>query len=101
MRNEQRLLASDLVFVDSIEAIARLSGELDAARADLEVTDSQGRTPLIRAALYGHAPVVARLAKAGATPDALANAAASSAATTAASLKRPIEVMSARTALLS
>ncbi len=37
-----------------------------AARSDLEVTDSRGRTPLIRAALYGHAPVVARLAKAGA-----------------------------------
>lgn len=40
------------------------------ARADLEVTDYQGRTPLIRAAFYGHAPVVTRLAKAGAKLDA-------------------------------
>ena len=42
-----------------------------AARADLEVTDSAGRTPLIRAALYGHAPVVTRLARAGAKLGAL------------------------------
>lgn len=41
-----------------------------AARSDLEVTDGRGRTPLVRAALYGHAPVVARLAKAGARLDA-------------------------------
>ena len=42
-----------------------------AARADLEAVDGQGRTPLIRAALYGHAPVVARLAKAGAKLNAV------------------------------
>jgi ankyrin repeat protein len=42
-----------------------------ASRADLEVTDGQGRTPLIRAALYGHALVVSRLAKAGAKLDAV------------------------------
>ena len=41
-----------------------------AAKADLEVADGRGRTPLIRAALFGHAPVVARLAKAGAKLDA-------------------------------
>ncbi len=41
-----------------------------AARANLEVTDGAGRTPLMRAALYGHAAVVARLAKAGAKVDA-------------------------------
>lgn len=42
-----------------------------AARAGLEVTDGVGRTPLIRAALYGHAPVVTRLARAGAKLDAV------------------------------
>lgn len=42
VRTEQRLLASDLVFVDSIEAIARLSGELDAARA-AELSASEAR----------------------------------------------------------
>lgn len=42
-----------------------------AARADLDATDGQGRTPLIRAALYGHAPVVARLARAGAKLNAV------------------------------
>ncbi len=41
-----------------------------AARANLEVTDGAGRTPLMRAALYGYAAVVARLAKAGAKVDA-------------------------------
>lgn len=41
-----------------------------AARADLEAVDGQGRTPLIRAAFYGHAPIVARLARAGAKLDA-------------------------------
>ncbi len=42
VRAEQRLLASDLVFVDSIEAIARLSGELDAARAaELSASDAR------------------------------------------------------------
>lgn len=44
-----------------------------AARADLEAADSQGRTPLIRAALNGHSPVVARLARAGARLDAVTN----------------------------
>ncbi len=42
-----------------------------AARVDLEATDGLGRTPLIRAALYGHAPIVVRLAKAGAKLDAM------------------------------
>lgn len=42
-----------------------------AARADLEAVDGHGRTPLIRAALYGHAPVVARLVKAGAKLNAV------------------------------
>ncbi len=42
-----------------------------SGRADLEVTDGAGRTPLIRAAFYGHAPIVARLAKAGAKLDAM------------------------------
>ena len=42
VRTEQRLLASDLVFVDSIEALAKLSGELDAARA-AEMSASQAR----------------------------------------------------------
>ena len=42
-----------------------------AARVDLETADGQGRTPLMRAALYGHAPVVARLAKAGVKLDAV------------------------------
>lgn len=37
-----------------------------ARKANLDVTDGQGRTPLYRAALYGHPVVVARLAKAGA-----------------------------------
>ena len=41
-----------------------------ARRDDLEVTDIAGRTPLIRAALYGHAPALARLAKAGANLEA-------------------------------
>ena len=41
-----------------------------AANADLEAVDGRGRTPLIRAAFYGHAPIVARLAKAGAKLDA-------------------------------
>ncbi len=41
-----------------------------AAKADLEVTDGSGRTPLIRAAFYGHAPIVARMAKAGANVNA-------------------------------
>lgn len=44
-------------------------GAVDAAirgRADLDVVDSRGRTPLHRAALYGQVGVVTRLAKAGA-----------------------------------
>jgi ankyrin repeat protein len=42
-----------------------------AAKVDLNAADDQGRTAVIRAALYGHAPVVARLAKAGAALDRL------------------------------
>jgi ankyrin repeat protein len=38
-----------------------------ARRANLEVTDPSGRTPLMRAAYYRHAAVVTRLAKAGAS----------------------------------
>ncbi len=53
VRNEQRLLASDLVFVDSIEAIARLSGELDAARAaELSASDARlSRLEMLRFAM--------------------------------------------------
>lgn len=40
-----------------------------AAKADLAVVDGGGRTPLHRAALYGHADVVTRLARAGARLD--------------------------------
>jgi hypothetical protein len=49
----------DLAAIDA--AIAR--------RADLEIQDSAGRTPLMRAAVFGHAAAVARLAKAGAKLD--------------------------------
>lgn len=40
-----------------------------AKRADLEMQDNGGRTPLMRAAVFGHAAAVARLAKAGAKLD--------------------------------
>lgn len=36
------------------------------ARADLDMSDGLGRTPLMRAALFNHATVITRLAKAGA-----------------------------------
>lgn len=49
----------DLAAIDA--AIAR--------RANLEVQDNQGRTPLFRAAVFGHAAAVTRLAKAGAKLD--------------------------------
>jgi hypothetical protein len=49
----------DLAAIDA--AIAR--------RADLEMQDNQGRTPLMRAALFGQAKAVTRLAKAGAKLD--------------------------------
>lgn len=50
--------------------LAAVNGAI-AGRIDLEVTDGRGRTPLMRAALYGHAPIVARLAKAGANLEAV------------------------------
>lgn len=49
----------DLAAIDA--AIAR--------RADLEMQDNGGRTPLMRAAVFGHAAAVTRLAKAGAKLD--------------------------------
>lgn len=66
--------------VDDVLVAAR-RGDLpgiDAAiakRANLEVRDGHERTPLFRAALFGHPDAVARLAKAGAQVDAVAEGA--------------------------
>lgn len=45
--------------------LAALDGAI-AQRADLEVEDGQGLTPIMRAAVFGHPEAVARLARAGA-----------------------------------
>lgn len=60
--------------VDELLVAARRGdlAAIDAAiaqRANLEVRDGQERTPLMRAALYGHPEAVAKLAKAGAQVD--------------------------------
>ena len=44
-----------------------------AGRADLEMRDKSERTPLFRAAVFGHAAAVTRLAKAGAKLDTTVN----------------------------
>jgi ankyrin repeat protein len=63
--------------VDELLVAARRGDlpSIDAAiakRADLEVRDAWERTPLIRAALYGHPDAITRLAKAGAQVNAVA-----------------------------